>query len=74
MWPEGINGRAIVNDIVQDQIEGLSLDERLKRHDLSKAKGESDRLVIWAGDAVAEIKDGESTQVQVFHWSIGFHF
>ncbi|KAJ3851456.1 2-nitropropane dioxygenase [Lentinula lateritia] len=62
MWPEGINGRAIVNDIVQDQKEGLSLDERLKRHDQSKAKGESDRLVIWAGDAVAGIKDGESTQ------------
>ncbi|KAJ3782861.1 2-nitropropane dioxygenase [Lentinula aff. detonsa] len=62
MWPEGINGRAIVNDIVQDEKIGLDLEERLKKHDESKAKGDSNRLVIWAGDAIGFVNDKESTQ------------
>ncbi|KAJ4466767.1 2-nitropropane dioxygenase [Lentinula aciculospora] len=62
MWPNGINGRAIANDIVQDEKVGLSLEERLKKHDESKMNGESNRLVIWAGDAVGFVNDKESTQ------------
>jgi nitronate monooxygenase len=34
---------------MDDVEEGLSLDERLRRFDESKEKGEDDRLVIWAG-------------------------
>ncbi|KAJ3770544.1 2-nitropropane dioxygenase [Lentinula raphanica] len=62
MWPEGIDGRAIVNDVVRDEKEGLALEERLRRYDESKAKGETNRLVIWAGDAVAAVNDRESTK------------
>ena len=48
-WPQGYNGRAIVNDIISDAKEGLDLDERLKRFDASAASGDNNRLVIWAG-------------------------
>lgn len=51
-WPDGIDGRAIANGIWRDHDEGLSLDERLKRFDESSARGESERLVIWAGVGV----------------------
>ncbi|KIJ95347.1 hypothetical protein K443DRAFT_134440 [Laccaria amethystina LaAM-08-1] len=45
MWPEGIDGRAIANDIL------------LKKTDEDKAEGKTDHLVIWAGVGVRRIKD-----------------
>ncbi|CAL1701654.1 unnamed protein product [Somion occarium] len=48
-WPPLHDGRAIANQIWDDFTSGLSLEERLKKHDESNAKGEKDRLVIWAG-------------------------
>lgn len=51
-WPDNINGRAIANAIMDDLNEGLGLEERMKRFDKSKAKGEKTRLVIWAGMGV----------------------
>ncbi|KAJ4466759.1 2-nitropropane dioxygenase [Lentinula aciculospora] len=62
MWPEGIDGRAIVNDVVMDEKEGLALEEKLRRYDDGKAKGETSRLVVWAGDAVVAVNDRESTK------------
>lgn len=62
-WPEGINGRAIVNDIVKDARSGISLEERLKRYDQGLANGESNRLVIWAGEGVCFVNDRKSTEV-----------
>jgi len=51
-WPDGIDGRAIANDIFKDHLEGAVLEERLAKYDESKAKGEKSRLVIWAGVGV----------------------
>jgi nitronate monooxygenase len=48
-WPPLHDGRAIRNRVMDDVEEGLSLDERLRRFDGRKEKGEDDRLVIWAG-------------------------
>jgi nitronate monooxygenase len=64
-WPEGINGRAIANDIVRDYLEGAVLDERVKRHDESKAKGEKNRLVIWAGIGAGMTNELKSTTVRL---------
>ena len=58
MWPEGIDGRAIANDILVDyNKEGLDLEMRLKKADEDKAKGKTDRLVIWAGVGVGHVKE-----------------
>ena len=62
-WPEGYNGRAIANKIVDDHKEGLDLEERLKRFDEGKSKGEKDRLIIWAGEGVGYVKEIKSTKV-----------
>lgn len=48
-WPPLHNGRAVANSIWKDFNEGLSLEERTRLHGESAAKGEKDRLVIWAG-------------------------
>ena len=48
-WPPFHDGRAIANSIWNDFSSGLTLEERMKKHDDSNAKGEKDRLVIWAG-------------------------
>ncbi|KIK54002.1 hypothetical protein GYMLUDRAFT_264859 [Collybiopsis luxurians FD-317 M1] len=61
-WPEGYDGRAIANDILGDHKAGLTLEERLKRYEASKLNGESNRLVIWAGDAIAYVNDNTTTK------------
>ena len=45
MWPEGIDGRAIANILV-DYKEGLDFEMRLKKADEDKGKGKTDCLVI----------------------------
>ncbi|KAJ7179556.1 2-nitropropane dioxygenase [Mycena filopes] len=60
-WPQGINGRGIANKIADDVAEGLSIEERIRRVEEAKAKGETDRLVIWAGEGVGLVKEIEST-------------
>lgn len=62
-WPQGIDGRAIANDIVQDAKAGLNLEERLKRYDHALANGELNRLVIWAGEGICFVNDRKSTAV-----------
>lgn len=64
-WPEGCDGRAVANKIIDDQKEGLSLEERLKRFDESAAKGETDRLVVWAGIGVGLTKEIKNAAVRV---------
>ncbi|KAL0068293.1 hypothetical protein AAF712_004680 [Marasmius tenuissimus] len=48
-WPQGIDGRAIANKIIEDEKDGHDMEERLKRHDEGKANGQKDRQVVWAG-------------------------
>lgn len=56
-WPEGIDGRAIANDILVDFEQGLDLEARLKKFDEAKEKGEQSRLVIWAGVGIGFVHD-----------------
>jgi nitronate monooxygenase len=64
MWPEGIDGRAIANNILVDYYkEGLDLEMRLKKADEDKAKGKTDRLVIWAGVGVGHVKEIKGASV-----------
>jgi len=52
-WPAKHDGRAISNKVMDDLAAGLTLDERRAKFDESAAKGENDRLVIWAGVGAA---------------------
>ncbi|EDR01987.1 uncharacterized protein LACBIDRAFT_310141 [Laccaria bicolor S238N-H82] len=70
MWPEGIDGRAIANNILVDYREGkLDLETRLKKADADKANGKTDRLVIWAGVGVGHVKEikGASEVLRCLH-------
>ncbi|GLB45519.1 putative nitronate monooxygenase [Lyophyllum shimeji] len=51
-WPAKHDGRAISNQIIQDVNDGLDLEERLRRFDESAARGDSSRLIVWAGVGV----------------------
>ncbi|KAG6855884.1 hypothetical protein H0H87_009707 [Tephrocybe sp. NHM501043] len=56
-WPEGIDGRAIVNDVLVDFEQGLDLETRLQRFDDAKAKAERGRMVVWAGAGIGLVND-----------------
>ncbi|KAF7324090.1 2-nitropropane dioxygenase [Mycena kentingensis (nom. inval.)] len=54
-WPAEYDGRAIRNRVMEDLEEGLDIEERLALFDAAKEKGETDRLVAWAGMGVGAI-------------------
>jgi nitronate monooxygenase len=62
-WPEGINGRAIANDVYRDYLAGIVLEERIKRYDEGKAEGDNKRLIIWAGVGVGLTDEIKSASV-----------
>lgn len=64
-WPEGIDGRAISNDILVDFEQGLDLDARLKKFDQAKEKGERSRMVVWAGAGIGLVNDKRDAAVSV---------
>jgi len=67
-WPPGLDGRAISNGIIRDAEAGLSLERRLALCDESLRKGESDRLIVWAGvgaGLVDEIKPASDVLVRL---------
>lgn len=68
-WPPGLDGRAISNEIMDDFREGLSLDDRLKSYDEGKARGEKERMVIWAGSGVGLVNEIKSASVRI----VGVH-
>jgi len=62
-WPPKHDGRAIANGIWLDKLQGVELEERMRRHDEGKANGKSDRLVIWAGVGVGLTNEIKPTSV-----------
>ncbi|KAG6909251.1 hypothetical protein DXG01_001433 [Tephrocybe rancida] len=64
-WPEGIDGLAIANDVLADFEPGLDLETRLKKYDEVKAKGEHNRMVVWAGAGVGLVNDEKDTATVV---------
>ncbi|KJA24201.1 hypothetical protein HYPSUDRAFT_38973 [Hypholoma sublateritium FD-334 SS-4] len=57
MWPPACDGRALRNSVMDDVEAGLGLEERLVRFDASKAAGEEDRLIVWAGVGVGLVNE-----------------
>ena len=51
-WPNSVVGHAVTNEIWRDYLERLPVEERKRRYDESRAKGETDRMIVWAGKAV----------------------
>lgn len=62
-WPEGIDGRAIINDILGDYKQGLELEERLKKYNEGKVNGKKERLLIWAGVGAGLVKEIKNASV-----------
>ncbi|KAG6864892.1 hypothetical protein C0991_006507 [Blastosporella zonata] len=62
-WPDGIDGRAIANNILIDFEEGLDLDTRLKKFDKAKAKRERSRMIVWAGAGIGLVNDEKDVTV-----------
>ena len=57
-WPEGVSGRGLRNDIIKDEEEGASLEERVRRFN----SGEGFRQVIYAGMGIALTKEVKSAE------------
>lgn len=60
-WPQGVDGRGIINDTVTDfdSGKGGSMKERQKRYKEAENQGDKSRIVTWAGTGVgltSEIK------------------
>jgi hypothetical protein len=62
-WPEGYDGRAIANGIIEDSNSALSIEQRIKKYDDSLKNDEEDIQVIWAGDAIGFINNKTDTKV-----------
>ncbi|KAF7795070.1 hypothetical protein EIP86_006214 [Pleurotus ostreatoroseus] len=56
-WPEGVDGRAVVNGIWRDAAEGVEVEERMRRFDEAKARGDGERILVWAGAGVGLAKE-----------------
>ncbi|PWN18403.1 2-nitropropane dioxygenase [Microstroma glucosiphilum] len=57
-WPEGVDGRGILNETVKDFDEGKgSVEERKERYKEAEAKGDTSRIVTWAGSGVGNINE-----------------
>ena len=65
LWPPGMDGRAVTNEVVTDAQEGEDLETRLKKYDDGLAKDEKDRQVIWAGVGIGHLKEIKSTAVRL---------
>jgi len=64
-WPLGVEGRAVANEILTDVGKGEDLETRLKNHDEGLAKGEKERLVIWAGVGIGHLKEIKPAEVRL---------
>jgi len=71
-WPNGVDGRALFNDTVKDDDNGVSIDEVKKNFAEGVAKGDANRMLVWAGTGVSlmtEVKDAKAV-VQELHQEI----
>jgi nitronate monooxygenase len=64
-WPSGVDGRALYNDTVTDDDNGVSIDEVKKKFLDGVAKGDAHRMLVWAGTSVGlmtEVKDAKASR------------
>lgn len=56
-WPAHVDGRGVSNETVKDFDDGvIGIEERQKRYGTAEKEGEKDRLVVWAGTGVGNMK------------------
>ncbi|RXW23962.1 hypothetical protein EST38_g1884 [Candolleomyces aberdarensis] len=55
-WPKGIDGRGIRNATVDDYDKGVDTSVIRKKYEEASAKGDTDRIVVWAGTGVGSMK------------------
>ncbi|KAI0788826.1 2-nitropropane dioxygenase [Abortiporus biennis] len=64
-WPQGIDGRGIRNELIEDYENGVDVNLlREKLRDGVKA-GDPSRMVVWAGQGVGEMKEIVKAEVLV---------
>lgn len=53
-WPQGVDGRGIINDTVKDYESGAgqSVEQRQQRYKEADSQNDKDRIVTWAGTGV----------------------
>lgn len=57
-WPDGVDGRGIVNETVKDYLEGkLGLRERQQRYTRADKEDDKERLIVWAGTGVGDVHE-----------------
>jgi nitronate monooxygenase len=64
-WPEGIDGRCIINNVWKEAQMGLSLEERRKRAGEGKGRGDKDYLLVWSGVGVGLVNEIVGAAVRV---------
>ncbi|KAK4195926.1 putative 2-nitropropane dioxygenase [Triangularia verruculosa] len=52
IWPEVYDGRAIVGDSVEDHLRGVPAEENIRLFKEAAEKGETSRMITWAGSGV----------------------
>ena len=69
-WPDGIDGRALRNGIVDNYNQGLTGDEVRRRFLEATKQGSPDGIITWAGVGVALVHELKKTEVRIFVYCI----
>ncbi|PSR73800.1 hypothetical protein PHLCEN_2v10370 [Hermanssonia centrifuga] len=71
-WPQGIDGRGLRNEIVQDVEDGTDISIVRKKFAERAQSGEPSYTIVWAGTGVGEMHEIKGAQqiVQEFHQEI----
>ncbi|KAF8519014.1 2-nitropropane dioxygenase [Hysterangium stoloniferum] len=56
-WPAGIDGRAIPNKTLDDEQNGLGIEERRRLFDESVRNDDPSRAVVWSGSSVSLVNE-----------------
>lgn len=62
-WPAGIDGRGIPNKTLEDEADGVDLDELKKRFAEGVKNDDTSRSVVWSGSSVALVNKISGAEV-----------
>lgn len=63
-WPSGVDGRALFNATVKDVENGVSIAEVKEKYLEGTSKGDSDRMLVWAGTGVGSMSEIKGAKVR----------
>lgn len=63
-WPSGVDGRALSNDTVKDDDLGVNIHTIKKKFKEGVAKGDANRMLVWAGTGVGQMTEIKGAKVQ----------